>query len=230
MRLTSATCGQPAAHFIRGVEEAGHTHPFGQFYQRLEAGRVEGLGEVDAGTGTTHSHMFVNGSALDGANQEVGVPFPRYTEMGTNGGAIRKWTWVVEGESAKADVRLVMRGGRARLRVGNEASDTPEGQGYHFGHDYGHGHENLGVVLALLVMAACPIDRVQQRCNELFEKARAKAGPKCASWEAVRHPSYSPGVGPMRETYEAIAFGYERPQLQALIEQTRAEVQRVGSS
>ena len=68
------------------------------------------------------------------------------------------------------------------------------------------------------MMAAFLIDQVQRRCDELFEEA----GPKCASWEAIRHLSFPAKVGSMRTTHEPIAFGHEQPWLQARVEQTRA--------
>ena len=218
------------AHFILGVKEADHAHLFEQFYQRLEAGRVEEVEEVDAGTGATRSYMFANGLTLNEANQEVEVNFLQYLEMGEKGEEKRKWTWVVEAELTRANVRMVMRGGRARWRVENEAFNTLKNQGYHFEHNYGHGYKNLCVALALLMMAAFLIDQVQQRCNKLFEEAREKAGPKCALWEAIRHLFYCFQVGAMREIYEAIAFGYERPELQALINQPQAELRPLDSS
>ena len=218
------------AHFILGVKEADHAYLFEQFYQRLEAGQVEEVEEVDPRTKTTHSYLFVNGLTLNESNQEVKVNFLQYAELDENGEVKRKWTWVVEVELTRANVRMVMRGGRARWRVENETFNTLKNQGYNFEHNYGHGYKNLGVVLALLMMAAFLIDQVQQRCNKLFEKARKKAGAKCALWEAVRHLFYAFKVGSMREIYEAIAFGYEQPWLQALIEQTRAEMQALDTS
>jgi hypothetical protein len=218
------------AHFILGVKEADHQHLFEQFYQRLEAGQVEEVEEVDADTETIHSYLFVNGLTLNEANQEVEVNFLQYLEMDEEGELLRKWTWVVEVKLTKANVRLVMRGGRTRWRIENETFNTLKNQGYHFEHNYGHGYKNLCVVLALLMMAAFLIDQVQQRCNKLFKKAREQAGPMCALWEAIRHLFYSFKVGSMREIYEAIAFGYERPALQALIEQMQEERQPLDSS
>jgi hypothetical protein len=51
-----------------------------------------------------------------------------------------------------------------------------------------------------------------------------------ALWEAVRHLFYSFEVASMRQVYEAIAFGHERPQLRPLIQQTQAQPQAHDSS
>ena len=218
------------AHFILGVKEADHQHLFEQFYERLEAGQVEELEEINTRTRTTHHYLFVNGLTLNQGNQDVVVNFLQYAELDENGEVIRKWTWVVEVKLTKENVRQVMRGGRARWRVENETFNTLKNQGYHFEHNYGHGNKYLGVMLAFLMLVAFSIDQVQQRCNKLFEKAREKAGPKSALWESIRHLFYAFKVESMRAIYEAIAFGYEQPWLEALIEQTRAELQALDTS
>jgi hypothetical protein len=212
-------------HFILGVKEADHKHLFAQFHQRLEADEVEVVEEVDASTGITHGYLFVNGLSLNEANQEVEVNFLQYLEMPKDGQE-RQWTWVVDLELTQDNVRLAARGGRTRWKIENETFNTLKNQGYHFEHNYGHGEEHLAVVLALLMMAAFLIDQVQQKCNSLFRAAWEKKGPKCALWEAVRHLFASFEVSAMREIYEAIRYGYERPQLKPLVEQALAAAGR----
>jgi hypothetical protein len=82
--------------------------------------------------------------------------------------------------------------------------------------------KNLCVVMALLMMLAFAIDQVQQKTNDLFRQAWQKVGPKCALWEGMRNLFASFEVASMREIYEAIAFGYERPRLRPLVDQPLA--------
>jgi Transposase DDE domain len=206
--------------FILGVKEADHKHLFQQFYQRLEADQVEEVETVEPATGITHGYLFVNGLILNDANQDVPVNFLRYLELHPDGRE-RVWTWVVEMELTKANVVQVMRGGRTRWRIENETFNTLKNQGYHFEHNYGHGDKHLAVVLALLMMAAFLIDQVQQQCNALFGKARQRKGPKCALWEAMRNLFAAFEVSSMRDIYEAIAYGHERPHLKPLTEPVR---------
>ena len=128
-----------------------------------------------------------------------------------------------------ANVRAVARGGRTRWRIENETYNTLKNQGYHFEHNYGHGYHNLCTVFALLMLLAFLLDQVQQKCNALFRAAWEKKGPKCALWEAVRHLFHSFEVTSMREIYEAIAYGYQRPQLQPLVAQAMAAAAREAS-
>jgi hypothetical protein len=218
--LKAARC-----HFILGVKEADHQHLFGQFHRRLEAGEVGEHQAVDAQTGVLHSYVFADGLSLNEANPDVKVNLLKYLEV-SPGGQEREWSWVSDLELTGARVPLVMRGGRARWRIENETFNTLKNQGYHFEHNYGHGYEDLAVVLALLMMAAFLIDQVQQRCNALFRRAREKGGPKCALWEAIRNLFASFEVSSMRDIYEAIAYGYERPQLKPLVERAMAAAGR----
>ena len=61
-------------------------------------------------------------------------------------------------------------------------------QGYHLEHNYGHGEQNLSVVLALLMMLAFLVDQVQQLCCPLFQAAWHKMKTKCHLWEETPSP------------------------------------------
>src|ERR1700687_401072 len=208
-------------HFILGVKEADHQHLFEQFRQRLMTDQVEDYDQVEADTGIEHSYLFAHGLTLNESNQDVEVNFLKYLERRPDGQECT-WTWVSDLELTQARIPRVRRGGRARWRIENETFNTLKNQGYHFEHNYGHGYQNLCVVLALLMMSAFLFDQVQQKCNALFQQARARQGPKCALWEAMRNLFASFEVTSMRQIYEAIAFGYERTPLKPFTEQAPA--------
>jgi len=71
-----------------------------------------------------------------------------------------------------------MRGGRARWKIENETFNTLKNQGYHLEHNYGHGEQNLSVVLALMMMLAFLVDQVQQLCCPVFQAAWQKMKTK----------------------------------------------------
>jgi hypothetical protein len=52
----------------------------------------------------------------------------------------------------------------------------------------------------------------------LFRKAWETKKRKSALWEAMRHLFAAFAVSSMREIYEALAYGYERPRLKPLVE------------
>ena len=204
-------------HFILGVKPGDHAHLFEQVQQREHAGEAGVLRVVDSETGITRRYVFVYGVSINEANQEVVVNFLRFQEINAQG-EVKEWTWVTDLTLTKDNVERVARAGRARWKIENETFNTLKNQGYHFEHNYGHGEKNLCVVMALLMMLAFAIDQVQQKTNDLFRQAWQKMGPKCALWERMRNLFASFEVASMREIYEAIAFGYERPRLRPLVE------------
>jgi hypothetical protein len=204
-------------HFILGVKPGDHQHLFEQVAQRQRVGQAEVLELTDAKTGVCRRYTFLHDLAINDSNQEVRVNFLKYEEIQRDGER-HEWTWVTDLELTAANVERVARAGRARWHIENETFNTLKNQGYHFEHNYGHGQNNLAVVLALLMLLAFLIDQVQQKCNPLFRAAWKKKGPKCALWEAVRSLFSSFTVLSMRAIYAAIAYGYERPWLTPLIE------------
>jgi hypothetical protein len=222
--LIDANC-----HFILGVKPGDHKHLFEQVQQREKASLIGLLEVKDARAGTVHRYMFVPGVSINEANQEVQVNFLRYQEI-KDGQVVREWTWVTDLELTRGNVAAVARGGRARWRIENETFNTLKNQGYHFEHNYGHGKNNLAVVLALLMMLAFGIDQVQQKCNDLFDAAWKNKGSKRALWEAMRNLFASFEVSSMRQIYEAIAYGHERPRLQPLVEQAWAAARKAADT
>lgn len=214
--LKDANC-----HFIPGVKPGDHAYLFEQLAERAEAGDVMTWEVTDPKTKVSQSYLCVNAVSLNETHEGLLVNVLHYVEVDA-GGIEHEWTWVTDFELTVEKAPQVMRGGRSRWKVENETFNTLKNQGYHFEHNYGHGYKYLCVNFAMLMMLAFLIDQIQQRSNKLFEKAREKKGSKKSLWEAIRHLFYSFVVGSMAAIYEAIAFGYERPRLETLIEQKRA--------
>lgn len=208
--------------FLLGVKPGDHQHLFAQVVERLEVGPAVDFEEIEATTGIKRGYLYLEDVPLNEANQEVRVNFLQYLEVSA-AGEVQQFSWVTDLVLTESTIRQAPRGGRARWKIENETFNTLKNQGYHFEHNYGHGEKNLSVVLAVLMMLAFLIDQVQQKCNPLFRAAWKKKGPKCALWEAVRQLFGSFEVRSMREIYEAIADGYTRPALAALVAHARAQ-------
>ena len=54
-------------------------------------------------------------------------------------------------------------------------------------HNYGHGEQNLSVVLALMMMLAFLVDQVQQLCCPLFQAAWHKMKTRRHLWKSLRN-------------------------------------------
>jgi len=203
-------------HFILGAKDTDHAHLFEQICQRQDTQDYELIEEVEAGTRISRGYLFIESLSLNESNEDVKVNVLQCLETHPDG-SVHPWTWVTDLELTALNVRELSRGARARWRIENETFNTLKNQGDHLEHNFGHGEKNLSVVLALLMLGAFLIDQVQQKRNPLFIAAWQKKGPKCALWEEMRHLFATFEVSSMCEVYEAIAHGFQRPSLKALI-------------
>ena len=69
-----------------------------------------------------------------------------------------------------------MQGGRTRWHIENDTFNTLKNQGYQFDHNFGHGKQNLSVVLAFLMFTAFLIDQIQEFACKHFQAALKTVG------------------------------------------------------
>jgi hypothetical protein len=208
---------QARCHYLLGVKAADHAHLFEHVCARQEQQAFEFAEDVEPQTGVRRSYLWIGDLPLNESHADLRVNFLHLVEHGADG-TQREWTWVTDLAVNGSNVRLLARAARARWRIENETFNTLKNQGYQFEHNFGHGENNLSVVLAHLMLLAFLIDQVQQRCNPLFQAALAKKGARVAVWEGVRHLFASFEVASMAEVYTALARGFRRPTLTDLIE------------
>ena len=127
-------------------------------------------------------------------------------------GKVQHFSWITDLTLTPDNVDDVMRGGRARWKIENETFNTLKNQGYHLEHNYGHGEQNLSVVLALLMLLAFLVDQTQQLCCPVFQAARNKFRTKRYLWEQIRQHFAAFLFGSMTELLTAVAVGIERQQ------------------
>jgi len=171
-------------HYILGVKEGDHAYLFKQVQAAEEAGRVTSYDRHDRAAGVVHRFRFVNDMPLNESRSDVRVNFIEYWEVSPD--KVQHFSWVTDFRVNKANVYKLMRGGRARWKIENETFNTLKNQGYNFDHNYGHGEQNLSVVLAVLMMLAFLVDQTQQLCCALFRAVWEKLGSKRLLWERMR--------------------------------------------
>ena len=70
-------------------------------------------------------------------------------------------------------VRRIVQAGRARWKIENEGNNVLKNQGYHFEHNFGHGAQNLSLVLLTLLLLAFLSHTVLQLANMAYQTIRA---------------------------------------------------------
>jgi hypothetical protein len=180
------------AHYIIGVKPGDHAFLFSHLQALDEAGQMQALTVVDSTTEVPHHFRFCKGAALNESNPDELVNVPLYWEIHPGRKAkakakVQYFSWITDLALNADTVWDIMRGGRARWKIENETFNTLKNQGYHLEHNYGHGEQDLSVVLALLMMLAFLVDQVQQLCCPLFQAAWSKMKTKCHLWEEIRN-------------------------------------------
>jgi hypothetical protein len=190
--------------FILGAKPGDHAFLFDRLGQAFDDEQVRILSwkEGDA----CCELAFVNGVPLNKSNQDLVLNVLQYLEVDADGEPIKRFTWVTDLKITRANAKLLMRGGRARWRIENETFNTLKNQGYHFEHNFGHGRENLSVVLAMLMMLAFLVNQIEQFCDPAFRAAWKRVGSKRALWDHVRSHYRHFLCTSMRQLSEAIAY------------------------
>ena len=196
--------------FILGAKEGDHAFLFERVRQLREQGVADELEILDQQTGVRHRFLLAYDVPLNESNLDLLVNFLEYWEIRPDG-RTQHFSWVTDLPLRRETAPQIMRGGRARWKVENETFNTLKNLGYHFEHNYGHGKQNLSVVLAMLMMLAFLVDQTQQLTCHLFQGAWKKLGSKRLLWERVRSFFHDFMVTSMSQIYAALLYGYERP-------------------
>ena len=197
-------------HFILGVKPGDHKYLFDHVDTAHAQGETTEFEQtID---GVTHRFRWLHNVPLNASNPDVRVNFLEYWEI--RGTKVKHFSWVTDFGITTQNVFELMRGGRARWKIENETFNTLKNQGYHFEHNFGHGHCYLSVIFALLMLLAFAVDQAQQMACPLFQAAWREVGSKRRLWERMRGLFYDLPFTNMGDIWRALAFGY---QIQGLV-------------
>ena len=117
----------------------------------------------------------------------------------------KKFAWITDLEINRKTALTIMQGGRARWHIENDTFNTLKNQGYQFDHNFGHGKQNLSVVLAYLMFTAFLIDQVQEFACKHFKAALKTTKRLKYLWEKMRCYFFLCQIDSWEDLYTAIA-------------------------
>jgi hypothetical protein len=201
--------------WIIRVKPAGNPFLFEQVGQLAEQGLTEEFEEVGSDDVFRRYRLAYN-VPLNESNPDVRVDFLDVWEP-AGGNQWRRFTFILDPwlGLCRQQAERWMQGGRSRWKIENETFNTLKNQGYHFEHNYGHGYQNLSVVLAMLMMLAFLVDQTQQLCCPLFAAAWEECHSKRALWERLREIFHQFQISSMQQIFEAM-LSTRKPPLKAL--------------
>jgi hypothetical protein len=95
-------------------------------------------------------------------------------------------TWITQLEPNKDNIEDLEKGGRSKWHIENQTFNTLKNQGYHFGHNFGHGCKYLSITMCYLMFIAFEIDQIQEHCSYYFKKLKEALRAKIYIWEDIR--------------------------------------------
>jgi hypothetical protein len=194
------------ASFILGVKPGDHKFLF----EYLDAARREGLTREceipdPSRPDVMHKFLYLNEVPINKSNLDLEVNFLEYWEVGPS--ETKHFTWVTDIWITRKNAYQIMRGGRARWKIENEAFNTLKNQGYRLEHNFGLGEQHLSAVFAMLMLLAFLVDQIQQLCWPMFKAAWNKYGSKKALWEAMRQIFKCFRLSSANTLYDALVHG-----------------------
>ena len=158
--------------YIIGAKPGDHKFLFHILDNSEEVQELE-MNEED---GTVHQFRYINDVPLNASNPKVKVNMLEYRE--TKPGPkkrptpkTKRFSWVTDLPLNRETLMKIMRAGRARWKIENETFNTLKNQGYHFEHNFGHGHQYLSSVFGFLMLLAFLVDQIELQCDVLFRDA-----------------------------------------------------------
>ncbi len=194
--------------FVLGVKPGDHAFLFDYVDSAIQKGQVAEFEVPDKkNPEITHLYHYLNDVPLNKSNQNVRVNFMEYWEITDK--KTKHFSWITDFYITKENAYEIMRTGRVRWKIENETFNTLKNQGYHFGHNFGLGKQNLSGVFAMLMMLAFLVDQTQQLTCNLFRSVWRKLGSKRALWEEIRAFFMNHKIDSMTQLYRALLYGFE---------------------
>jgi hypothetical protein len=171
-------------NFLFSIKEGYQGFPYVQFNQLSENKKTKTWIQKDK----THQYHyeFANNLVLNGQNQDLKVNFVRFKQTNIKSGEILTMEWITDLTLSIENIQAIVKAGRTRWKIENEAFNTLKNQGYHYDHNFGHGKKYLAQNLAQLMLIAFNFDQMQHLLSPLFNKALIICKSKKMLWIKLR--------------------------------------------
>ena len=154
---------------------------FSEFHQM---GETQKLKIIDL-KGYVHLYEWVNDIPLNGTKDADNVNYFEYTILKDNKVNFH-CSWVTDILITEDNIVQLVKAGRARWKIENEAFNTLKNQGYHLEHNFGHGERHLAYNLLLFNFLAFFMHQIFELSDLLYQKCRGKFTSRKEFWNQLR--------------------------------------------
>jgi hypothetical protein len=170
--------------FILVAKPGDHKFLFNCLSTIKQLKKINTLEFIDS-KGRRHLYEWVNDVALNGTEQAGNVNLFEYTIF-SNDKISFHCSWVTDIRIDEANVKLLVKGGRARWKIENENFNTLKNLGYHAEHNFGHGQKHASFNFFLFILIAFFMHQILELSDPLFRQCRAKFSARKEYWNQLR--------------------------------------------
>lgn len=175
---------QNGMSFILVAKPTDHKLLYQWFTEFRQMGETHKL-EIKDYKGRRHLYEWVNDIALNGTKDADNVNYFEYTMFKGNKATYHN-SWVTDIPITQDKIIELVKGGRARWKIENEAFNTLKNQGYHLEHNFGHGDKYLSYNLLLLNFLAFLTHQILELSDKAYQKCRTKFTSRKEYWNQLR--------------------------------------------
>jgi hypothetical protein len=154
---------------------------FSDFQKMGETHRLE-IKDVKKGK---HVYEWANAIPLNGTKDADNVNYFEYTMFKADKATYHN-SWVTDIPITKDNIVGLVKGGRARWKIENEAFNTLKNQGYHLEHNFGHGEKHLSYNLLLFNLIAFYAHQILELSDTYYQQCRRKFTARKEFWNQLR--------------------------------------------
>jgi len=170
--------------FILVAKPTDHKFLYQWFSEFHQMGETQQL-EISDHKGRRHLYEWFNDIPLNGSKDADNVNYFEYTIF--KGDKVNYHnSWVTDIAISEDNIIQLVKGGRARWKIENEAFNTLKNQGYHIEHNFGHGTKSLSYNLLLFNFLAFFMHQIFELSDRVYQKCRNKFTSRKEYWNQLR--------------------------------------------
>lgn len=170
--------------FILVAKPSDHTFLYQWFTDFHQMGETQQI-EIRDKKGRRHLYEWVNDIPLNGTKDADNVNYFEYTILKGEKVTYHN-SWVTDITITEDNIIQLVKGGRARYKIENEAFNTLKNQGYHLEHNFGHGDKHLAYNLLLFNFLAFFMHQIFELSDRLYQKCRSNFTSRKEYWNQLR--------------------------------------------
>jgi hypothetical protein len=170
--------------FILVAKPTDHKILYQWFSEFKQMGETQQL-EFKNQNGRRHFYEWVNNIPLNGTINADNVNYFEHTIFKGDKKTYHN-SWVTDISISRDNIIELVKGGRARWKIENEAFNTLKNHGYHLEHNFGHGEKYLSYNLLLFNFLAFFMHQIFELSDLFYQKCRNKFTSRREFWNQLR--------------------------------------------